>query len=69
MTIVLPVALAAAVAFLVAISPLVTAMSVALNGISTTEKVVTDIKADVAKWKQKHKKKRPAPLTVKAPPR
>ena len=63
MTVVLPLALAGAVAFLVAISPIVAAVSVAVSAISTTEKVVTDVKADVAKRKARHHKK----IVVKAP--
>ncbi len=63
MTIVLPTAVAAIVAFLVAISPITTAISTfnaAINTgnavVTTGEKVAADIKADVAKWKLKHKK-------------
>ncbi len=67
-TIVLPALVAGLIAFLTQIAPITSAISTLSSATSATEKVVTDIRADIAK--RKHKKAvRPAPKAHGVPVR
>jgi hypothetical protein len=62
--IVLPTALAAVLAFFVAIAPVTSAIGTLSSAASTTDKIVTDVKADVAKRKAEKKSSPPAPFAA-----
>jgi hypothetical protein len=57
----LPAAVAGLIAFFVAIAPVTSAISTLSTAISTTETVVTNVKADIAR----HKQKKPKPAAKK----
>jgi hypothetical protein len=62
--IILPTALAAVIAFFVAIAPVTSAIGALSSAASTTDKIVTDVKADIAKRKADRKLPPPAPFVA-----
>ncbi len=58
------VMLAAVVTFLISISPIVSAVSVGVNAVQTTDKVVTDVRAGIAAHRHKHKVAAAAPIAA-----
>jgi|HubBroStandDraft_6_1064221.scaffolds.fasta_scaffold529693_2 hypothetical protein len=62
--IVLPTALAAVIAFFVAIAPITSAIGTLSSAASTTDKIVTDVKADVVKRKANKKTQAQAPFVA-----